>query len=583
MRGNSELREALQLVRPYAWRSFAFALIAALLVLAPTIYMMEVYDRVVNSRSLLTLGMLTLMVLGVYVLMEVLEWAANECMREAGEAVDERLSPRIFQAIFKISLVRGASLQPMNDLRTLREFLYNPVLNALMGAPAAGVFGLILFVLDPLIGWAALLGALVQVLLAWLNERNSRPELMAANRASIGAQTYADASLRNAEVIEAMGMLKNIHHRWYQMQRDFLSRQARASEYAGGFQSATKFVQNTLSSGLLGLGAWLLIENPGSSSGGLIIVGSTLGGRMLAPLVQVVGQWRAVVQVRDAWQRLSELLQKFPPDAEQMSLPAPHGPLTVEAVTAGAPGTPTPIVRGLQFAVQPGEVLAVIGPSASGKSTLARLLVGLWPTSQGKVRLDGADVHQWNKTELGPHLGYLPQDVELLDGSVADNIARFGAANAKAVEQAASLVGLHDWIQSLPQGYDTPLGRDGATLSGGQRQRIGLARALYGSPALVVLDEPNASLDEAGDRALVKALEQAKAQGCIVVLITHRKNVLAVVDKLLFLRDGTMVAFGPRDEVLANLNAGGPAAAGPANGRPSGPRMRGPQPLQPAN
>jgi ATP-binding cassette, subfamily C, bacterial exporter for protease/lipase len=285
----------------------------------------------------------------------------------------------------------------------------------------------------------------------------------------------------------------------------------------------------------------------------MMIIASVLGGRVLAPLVLIVSQWRAVVNVRDAYARLDQLLTQFPQNPPAMPLPAPRGVLTVEALVAGAPGNPSPIVKGVQFGLQPGEVVAVIGPSASGKTTLARLLVGVWPAASGKVRLDGADVFTWDKEELGPHVGYLPQGVELLEGTLAENIARFGPVDLIKVEAAARSVGLHEFILALPKGYDSPVGRDGGMLSGGQRQRVALARALYGDPVFVVLDEPNSSLDEAGDAALTAAIAQRKAQGTGFVVMTHRTSLLAVADKLLIVRDGNQAAFGPRDEVLAAL------------------------------
>jgi ATP-binding cassette subfamily C exporter for protease/lipase len=315
----------------------------------------------------------------------------------------------------------------------------------------------------------------------------------------------------------------------------------------------SKAVQQIMSSLLLGLGAWLLLNNMLNGGASMMIIGSVLGGRVLAPLSQLVAQWNSVVNVRGAWARLEGLLSQVPAKPEAMPLPAPKGVLTVEGLMAGAPGQQVPIVRGVQFALNPGEVLAVVGPSASGKTTLARLLVGLWPAMGGKVRLDGADVHTWDKTELGPYLGYLPQGVELLDGTLAENIARFGDVDMAQVEAAARLVGVHELIMSLPQGYNSPVGRDGAMLSGGQRQRVGLARALYGKPVFVVLDEPNSSLDEAGDTALANAIAALKQLGTTFVVMTHRTSVLGVADKMLIMRDGAQQAFGPRDEVLAAL------------------------------
>ena len=570
----SELHEAILVFKPHYWRAFRFALIGALLILAPTAYMFEVYERVVNSRSHTTLIMLTVILVIAYIVMEVLDWARSETMREAGQLLDQRMAPRVFQAMYESNLRRMGppSIQPMNDFRTVRDFLHHPVLGALMESPISLVFMFILFLASPVLGWAAVAGAVVQVGLAWLNERSTNPPLTEANRSAIAAQQYADGSLRNAEVIEAMGMLHHIHARWIEKQHAFLGLQAQASDKAGAFQAGSKFVQTTMGSLLLGLGGWLILENALPGGPGMMIVASVLGGRMLAPLVQMVSQWRAVVNVRDAWRRLEQLLTQIPERPEAMSLPAPRGVLSVEHVIAGAPGSNAPILRGIAFALQAGEVLAVVGPSASGKTTLARLLVGLWPTVSGKVRLDGADVFSWDKLELGPYLGYLPQGVELLEGTLAENIARFGEVDMDKVQAAARAVGLHEFILSLAQGYDSPVGRDGAMLSGGQRQRVALARALYDEPVFVVLDEPNSSLDEAGDAALAQAITQLKARGTTFVVMTHRTSVLAVADKMLVLREGSQQAFGPRDEVLAALNQAAAQANQQAQGaRPSAP------------
>lgn len=562
----SELRDAIASLRPFFVRSGWFSLVCSLLVLAPSGYMLEVYDRVVNSRNHTTLVMLTLLVLGAYMVMELLEWARSEVMRAASVELDRRMSGRIFSAIFEANLRRlpGGTQQPLHDFRLVRDFLYSPVLLALLESPISLVMMVLLFLISPVLGWSALVFAVVQTFVAWLNERSTKPPLMQANRAAIEAQQYADNTLRNAEVIESMGMLRDTHRRWLGKQRDFLDLQALASERAGGFQAVSKLLQTTLSSMLLGLGAWLLLHNQLSGGGGMIIVASILGGRMLAPLVQVVSQWQSVVNVRDAWSRVEQLLEAVPAQPRSMALPAPRGALHVEQLVAGAPGNPALILRGVQFALAPGEVLAVVGPSAAGKTTLARLLVGLWPAQGGKVRLDGADIHTWDKAELGVHLGYLPQGVELFEGTLAENIARFAQVEPAKVEAAARAVGLHEFILSLPQGYDSPVGPEGARLSGGQRQRVGLARALYGDPVFVVLDEPNSSLDEEGDAALARAIQEGKARGTTFVVMTHRTSVLGVADKMLVLRDGMQQVFGPRDEVLATLQQAKQQPAAPA-------------------
>jgi ATP-binding cassette, subfamily C, bacterial exporter for protease/lipase len=551
----SELALAFAPLKPVIVKAIGFSTLISLLALMPTVYMLEVYDRVVNSRSGMTLLMLTVLIVLAYAVMELLEKVRGSLMRAAGVQVDEVLSKRIYDAMFQGFLKRqvGGSMQVLNDLKVVREFLANPALMAILEAPVALVALALIFAISPVLGWAAVVGAIAQIGVAYMNERATRKPLNEANRSAAGAQQFAEASLRNAHVMESMGMLDAVHGRWQKRQQEFVDYQAIASEGGGLWTAMSKAVQQVMSSLLLGLGAWLLLQNMLNGGAGMMIIGSVLGGRVLAPLSQLVAQWNSVVTVRAAWSRLEMLLAQVPAKPESMPLPAPKGVLTVEALMAGAPGQQVPIVRGVQFALNPGEVLAVVGPSASGKTTLARLLVGLWPAMGGKVRLDGADIHTWDKTELGPYLGYLPQGVELLEGTLAENIARFGDVDMAQVEAAARLVGVHELIMSLPEGYNSPVGRDGAMLSGGQRQRVGLARALYGKPVFVVLDEPNSSLDEAGDAALANAIAALKQLGTTFVVMTHRTSVLGVADKMLIMRDGAQQAFGPRDEVLAAL------------------------------
>jgi ATP-binding cassette subfamily C exporter for protease/lipase len=551
----SELTLAFAPLNPVILKAIGFSTLISLLALMPTFYMLEVYDRVVNSRSSMTLLMLTVLIVLAYAVMELLEKVRGSLMRAAGVQVDEALSKRIYDAMFQGFLKRqvGGSMQVLNDLKVVREFLANPALMAMLEAPVALVALALIFAISPVLGWASVVGAIAQIGVAFMNERATRKPLNEANRSAAGAQQFAEASLRNAHVMESMGMLDAVHGRWQKRQQEFIDYQATASEGGGLWTAISKAVQQVMASLLLGLGAWLLLNNMLNGGESMMIIGSVLGGRVLAPLSQLVAQWNSVVMVRAAWGRLEMLLAQVPAKPESMSLPTPKGFLTVEGLMAGAPGQQVPIVRGVQFALNPGEVLAVVGPSASGKTTLARLLVGLRPSMGGKVRLDGADIHTWDKTELGPYLGYLPQGVELLEGSLAENIARFGEVDMAQVEAAAKLVGVHELIMSLPEGYNSPVGRDGAMLSGGQRQRVGLARALYGKPVFVVLDEPNSSLDEAGDAALANAIAALKQLGTTFVVMTHRTSVLGVADKMLIMREGAQQAFGPRDEVLAAL------------------------------
>jgi ATP-binding cassette subfamily C exporter for protease/lipase len=554
----SELRDAVFALSPYFKRAALFGLIASILVLAPSGYMLEVYDRVVNSRNHMTLVMLTVLVLWAYAVMETLDWARGQVMQAAGHELDRRLGDRVFMAMFTANLRRqmGGTHQTMSDFKTVREFFSSAAVNAIMQAPVSLLFLVLVFAIHPMLGVVAVVGAVIQVTVGWLNERFTHPPLTEANRSAFAATQYADGTLRNAQVVEAMGMQRDIHARWMAKQREFLTLQAVASERAGGFQALTHFIQLVMTSGLLGLAAYLVLIGTAQTTGGMMIVSSILGSRVLAPVSQLIAQWRTVIGVRDSWSRLDEVLKSIPAKPKSMSLPAPKGQLQVEGVVASAPGSPVPILRGVAFALKPGEVLAVVGPSASGKTTLARVLTGLWSTAGGKVRLDGADVFTWDKSELGPHVGYLPQEVELFDGTLSENIARFGEVEMHKVEAAARAVGLHDFILELPLGYDTVVGGDGDMLSGGQRQRVGLARALYGDPAFVVLDEPNSSLDDAGDAALAQAVRDLKERGTTFVLMTHRTSILAVADKMLLLRDGQQQAFGTRDEVMAAIARG---------------------------
>ncbi len=565
----TQLQPALESLKPALKQAMLFGLLSNLLSLAPTIYMLEVYDRVVNSRNPGTLLMLTLLVLGMYVLMEIMEWVRSQILHNAGLAFEDKLNVRTFNVVFEANLRRigGATNQALNDLRSLREFLSSPAITAVMDVPMALLYLFLVFLINPLLGWFSVAGALIQGYLTYLTERSTRAPLIEANRSAVAATNYANSALRNAQVIEAMGMQDGIHKRWLEKQNRLLFMQAVASDNGGGKGATSKFVQNVFSSGQMGLACWLSLTNQLSGGGGMFIVAWILGGKVLAPLVQVISLWKYTVTARDAYQRLDKLLQAIPARETGMALPPPEGALSVEGVVAGAPGTQAAIIRGASFALPAGEALAIIGPSAAGKSTLARLLVGIWPAFSGKIRLDGVDVFSWNKIELGPHIGYLPQGIELFDGTLAENIARFGDIDAAKVEAAARSVGLHETIMALPEGYDSRIGEDGCFLSGGQRQRVGLARAIYGEPRFIVLDEPNSSLDEAGEQALVETLRMLKAGGATLVVITHRTSVLAVADRLLLLRDGQVQAYGPRDEVLANIaraNQAAVAAAAPA-------------------
>jgi len=573
---SNELGIALAAMRSALLTVAVFSGFINLLMLSPSIYMLQVYDRVLGSRNETTLLVLSAMVVGAYLFMAALEAIRGWVLVRVGARLDAQLNSRVYTAAFERNLRRPGSntAQPIHDLNTLRQTLTGSALLAAFDAPWLPIYLVVIFLMSPALGWFALGGALVLLVLAVLNERLSKPRLDEAQKYSLQSQQALTNNLRNAEVIEAMGMLPQIRERWYGLHRQQLQTQANASDLAAVLGGATKFVRVCLQSLVLGFGALLVLE--GRMTAGMMIAASILAGRALAPVELLVANWKQIVAGRLAYARLRELLGIHPPRARGMPLPAPTGSVTVEAASAVAPGTQRLILKNLSFSIAPGEIVAIIGPSASGKSSLARLLVGVWPAVTGSVRLDGASLYEWNKDELGPCIGYLPQDIELFDGTVAENIARFGKVDPDKVVEAAKQVDMHEQILRLPAGYDTPLGTDGSNLSGGQRQRIGLARALYGDPSFIVLDEPNSNLDDSGERALVEAIKALKAAGKTVVLITHRMSTLSVVDKVAVLADGVLAAFGPRDEVLKALQAqaagGAPLrrlpAAGGAAARP---------------
>ena len=537
-----------------AFRSVGvFSAFVNLLMLVPSLYMLQVYDRVLASRNETTLLMLTLMMLAAYLCMSALEVVRSFVLVRVGAQLDMRLNKRIYTAAFEQNLKKegGNAGQALHDLTNIRQFLTGNGVFAFFDAPWFPVYLIVIFMFSTSLGIFALCGTAVLIVLAYINEAVSKKPLAEANAMAVASSNLATNNLRNAEVIEAMGMLPNLMARWFKLHGRFLQLQAEASEKAGVVTAITKFTRVSLQSLILGYGALLVLENEITAGG--MIVASILMGRATAPVEQLIAVWKQWSSTRSAYQRLNELLAKNPPRQAGMPLQKPLGQVSVEAVTAAPPGSPVAVLKNLSFAIAPGDVLGIIGPSGSGKSTLARLLVGVWPAAVGKVRLDGADVYHWNKDELGPSIGYLPQDVELFAGSVSDNIARFGEVDSEKVIMAARRAGVHDMILHFPQGYDTLLGDGGAGLSGGQKQRIGLARAMYDDPSLIVLDEPNSNLDDAGEQALVAALNDLRGRGKTIVLITHRTSALATTNKLLLLRDGIAQLFGPRDQVLAEL------------------------------
>jgi len=550
----NEIAQALQIFKRTFVTVGVFSAITNLLALVPSLYMMQVYDRVLGSQNELTLAMLTVLMLGAYLLLGVLEMVRSFVLVRVGARFDMQMNKRVYTAAFEQNLktAGGNAGQSLSDLTNIRQFLTGNALFAFFDAPWFPFYLIVIFLFQPALGFLALGGTIVLIILAIVNERVTRDPLKEANSMSISANTLATNNLRNAEVIESMGMLPNLMRRWFKLHTKFLNLQANASHKAGVITSITKFVQLSLQSLVLGLGAILVIE--GKMSGGMMIAASILVGRAMQPVQQLIGVWKSVSGVRSSYDRLVTMLDANPERAVGMTLPKPTGAVSVEGVTASPPGAKAPVLRNVNFAIAAGDVLGVIGPSGSGKSTLARLLIGVWPAMVGKVRLDGADIYQWNKAELGPHLGYLPQDIELFAGTIADNIARFGEVDSEQVVLAAQRANVHDMILRMPQGYDTPLGDGGAGLSGGQKQRLGLARAMYGDPALLVLDEPNSNLDEAGEAALVQSLKDARTRGKTIVLITHRMSAISVTTKLLLLREGAVDVFGPTQKVLEALN-----------------------------
>ncbi|HRV76697.1 MAG TPA: type I secretion system permease/ATPase [Thauera sp.] len=566
-----ELKEALQALRNAFTTVGAFSGFINLMMLAPALYMLQVYDRVLGSRNETTLVMLTVLVVGALLFMAALESVRGWILVRVGARLDAQLNGRVFTAAFERNLQQAGSntAQPIHDLNAVRQTLTGSALLAAFDAPWLPIYLVVIFMMSPLLGWFALAGAIVLLVLAVANERISKPRLDEAQKFSMQSHQALVSHLRNSEVIEAMGMLPAIRQRWHALHRQQIHAQALASDRAAMLSGATKFVRIAMQSLILGFGALLVLED--QITAGMMIAASILLGRAFAPIELLVGNWKQIVSGRQAYARLQELLQRHPARGTSMSLPRPQGRITAEGVSAMPPGTRRMVLKNLGFTIAPGEVVAVVGPSASGKSSLARLLVGVWAPAAGSLRLDGASVYDWNKDELGPALGYLPQDIELFDGTVAENIARFGEVDSERVVDAARKVGMHEHILHLPQGYDTPLGAEGSNLSAGQRQRIGLARALYGDPALIVLDEPNSNLDEAGEKALLEALLGLKARGATVVIVTHRMSTLAAADKVMVLTDGTLAAFGPRDEVFkptpATTTAPSTPNATPANRR----------------
>ena len=530
-----------------------FTALINILMLVPSIYMLQVYDRVLSSHNETTLAMLSLMVVGFFVFIGLLEIIRSFIVIRIGSQLERRFNLRVYQAAFERNLFRGEGNagQSLGDLTHIRQFVTGPALFAFFDAPWFPVYLFVIYLFNVWLGVFATAGAVLLIGLACLNEAMTKKPLGEAAVFSQKSSLMATSHLHNAETIQAMGMLGALRHRWFQVHSRFLGLQNQASDTGAVISSLSKTLRLCLQSLVLGLGALLVIK--GDMTAGMMIAGSILMGRVLSPIDQLIAVWKQWSGAKLAYRRLDALLQAFPPSDDAMALPAPKGQITFEQVSAGPPGQRGATLHLVSFQLGSGEVLGVLGASGSGKSTLARVLVGVWTTLGGTVRLDGADIHRWNRDELGPYIGYLPQDIELFSGSIAQNIARFREADPQKVVEAAHQAGVHDLILRLPQGYDTALGEDGCGLSGGQKQRVALARALYGKPSLVVLDEPNSNLDTVGEAALAGAIAQMKAQGTSVILVTHRSSALAQADKLLVLNDGRLQAFGPSQDVLKAL------------------------------
>ena len=532
-----------------------FSFFVNALMLVPTFYMLQVYGRVMTSGSIPTLVMLTIIMTLLVATMGALELVRSRIMVRVSTKLDVLLSRSVYRASFKRALDSGgmdASAQPLNDLTGLRQFMTGNGLFAFFDAPWLPIYIAVMFMFHPWYGWVAIGSAIILLILAALNEKMTGKALAEANKENLGASLYTSKNLRNAEVIESMGMLNTLIHRWSGRQKNVLMLQSVASDKGGAIAAISKTFRMLIQSLILGLGAYLAINH--EISAGLVIAGSVLLGRALAPIDLIIGSWKGFISARSQYNRLNEILDKQKAEPDRMSLPAPEGHVNVENIIVSPPGSRTPVIKGVSFAVPAGMVVGVIGPSASGKSTLARALLGIWVPQHGVVRLDGADISSWDKSELGPHIGYLPQDIELFEGSISENIARFSEVDAEKVVLAAKTAGVHEMILQLADGYDTVIGSDGANLSGGQRQRIGLARAIYGTPKLIILDEPNSNLDEVGEKALALAIQQLKAAGSTVFVITHRTNILTQLDRLLVMNNGTISMYGPREQVMAELS-----------------------------
>ena len=572
----SELSKTLWLFR----REFAvcviFTMVVNILMLTPTLYMLQVFDRVLLSQSELTLAVLTVVMLFFFAVMAFAEWSRARLLVRTGVKLDEQLNSRVFNASFEAYLKRSGvnSTQPFTDLTNVRQFLTGQGLFAFLDAPWTPIYIAVLFLLHPYLGWLSMIFSLLLVAFAYLSHRLTAEPLDKAMEAGMQVNAYAHSKLKNAEVIESMGMLGDLRRRWQERHQQHLLRQHEAQDLGNRMQAVSKFLRYTQQSLALGAGALLVIQ--GELTPGAMIAANVLMGRATAPIDLMVSTWKSFFSARKSFERLEALLAEHPERDAGLVHAAPLGHMRIENLVATAPGRAAPILKGLSADFPAGEVIAVIGPSGSGKSTLARALVGIWPHLEGRVLIDGEPIQSWNRDELGPFLGYLPQDIELFDGTIAENIARFGDIDPDKVILAAGRAGVHDMVLRLPRGYDTSMGEAGSLLSGGQRQRVGLARAMYGDPSVIVLDEPNSNLDEVGEAALVQAVKDLKQQGKSVFLITHRTSIVGVADRILVLHDGAILRYDLARDVIAAMQ---PRAATATLGAPAGNTPPAPQPI----
>lgn len=568
MNTENPFKGALKTYRTIMVATIVFSIAINLLMFVTPIYMLQIYDRVLHSRSETTLLMITFIALALLGIYAILEFLRSRVLVRAGLRFDELISKGLFNRVVASTIRKpdGKSEFILGDVDRLREFLTGSGFIALCDVPWVPIFLFVCFMFHPMVGWVSLAGAVIVFALALANEFLTKKTINEATGLGQNAQHFANTTLQNVEAIRALGMEGSLRGRWSELHRGMLVKQAMASDVAGAIQSTSKFVRMGLQTLILGVGAYLVLE--GEISAGAMIACSILMGRALQPVDQVVGQWKQVVSARQSYGRLSQLFDQIPEPAERTELPAPTGRVNVSTLAVMAPGARTPVLQGVSFDVQPGEAVALVGPSGSGKSSLMRALVGIWPVVAGSIRLDGAELQHWNPDDLGQHMGYLPQSVELFAGTVAENIARFKPeADDKDVLAAAMQARVHQMIQNLPDGYNTQIGIGGRSLSGGQRQRIGLARALFGNPSLIILDEPNANLDSEGEEALFQTIGDLKAQGRAIIFVSHKMSLVSLAERALILADGRMRSFGPTQELLKVKPALKPiqsAEAGPA-------------------